>query len=110
MSYHLFCEDFVGVLCVNKSFAVGFLVSRKYLSLVALVLCFWVLGVCLFLFFNLFLGVCLFLFFNLFLGVIGFCVCVCERESERERARERGRERERSYSMILALLVVTLGV
>jgi hypothetical protein len=38
VSYHRFCEDFVGVLCVNKSFAVGFLVSRK--SLVALVLLF----------------------------------------------------------------------
>jgi hypothetical protein len=76
-SYHRCCGDFVGVLCVNKSFAVGFLVSRKYLSLVALVLCFWVLGVC------------LFLFLKLFLGVIGFCVfvcvCVCERERERER-------------------------
>jgi hypothetical protein len=64
VSYRRFCEDFVGVLCVNKSFVVGFLVSRKYLSLVALVLCFWVLGFC------------LFLFFYLFLGVIGFCVCV----------------------------------
>jgi hypothetical protein len=74
VSYHRFCEDFVGVLCVNKSFAVGFLVSRKYLSLVALVLCFWVLDVC------------LFLFFNLFAGVIGFCVCV--RESERARERD----------------------
>jgi len=67
-------RNFVGVLCVNKSFAVEFLVSRKYLSLVALVLCFWVLGVCLFL--------------NLLLGVIGFCVCVCVCERERERERD----------------------